>query len=63
MGRRWRLYGLRLFVRKGAGLLLAVAGVGIIVETMPTYFWLGFMGITLIWWGWMLFGVDRRRWI
>jgi membrane-bound ClpP family serine protease len=63
MRRGWRLYGLRLFIRKGAGLLLAVVGIALIVETMPTYLWLGLMGIALVWWGWMLFGVDRRRWI
>lgn len=63
MRRRWRLHGLQSAVRKGAGLLLAVVGIAIIVETMPTYLLLGVIGVALIWGGWMLFGVDRRRWI
>ena len=61
--RAWRFFGLRLLVRKVAGLVLAVAGIGLLVETLPTYLWLGLLGFVFIWCGWVLYGVDRRRWI
>jgi hypothetical protein len=63
MGRRRRFRGVNLVVRKAAGLLLAAAGVGLIVETLPTYLLLLVLGILFVSGGWMLFGVDRRRWI
>jgi len=63
MRRRWRFRGISLTVRKAAGLILGVAGIGLIVETLPTYLLLVLLGILFIFSGWMLFGVDRRRWI
>ncbi len=63
MFRRWRYRGLGQVARKGAGLILAAAGVGLIVETLPTYLLLILLGLLFIFSGWMLFGVDRRRWI
>lgn len=63
MRRRWRIKGINRTARKAAGLILAVAGVGLIVETLPTYLLLIMLGLACIWCGWMLFGVDRRRWI
>ncbi len=63
MFRRWRYRGLGQVARKAAGLILAAAGVGLIVETLPTYLLLILLGLLFIFSGWMLFGVDRRRWI
>ncbi len=63
MRRGWRPKGIGIFARKAAGLVLAVAGIALIVETLPTYLWLVLVGILFIWTGWLLFGVDRRRWI
>ncbi len=50
-------------IRKIFGLILGVAGIALIVETLPTYLWLVILGLFFIWCGWLIYGVDRKRWI
>ncbi len=55
--------GLKLLCRKAVGLLLAVAGIALIIETLPTHLWLVLLGTFFIRLGWGLYGADRRRWL
>ncbi|HHX76845.1 MAG TPA: hypothetical protein GX697_00635 [Firmicutes bacterium] len=60
--RRLGWYRPGLLTRKIVGLLLAVAGIALIVETLPTYVLLVGVGVFFIWGGWAVYARDQRRW-
>ncbi|HOP69340.1 MAG: hypothetical protein WBK48_04225 [Dethiobacteria bacterium] len=49
-------------VRKGAGVLLAVGGLLLIVRVLPLYLWPLALGILFIWLGWQLYIYDQCYW-
>ncbi len=53
---RWRR--MKGFTRKIAGLILAAAGIGIVIDTLPSHLWFILLGIFLIWFGWNLYQLD-----
>ncbi len=60
--RRLGWYRPGLLTRKIVGLLMAVAGIALIIETLPTYVLLVGVGVVFIWSGWAVYARDRRRW-
>jgi glucose dehydrogenase len=46
-------------VRKVAGLALAVAGIAIVIDSLPGFVWILLLGFGLIWAGWLMFQVER----
>ncbi|NLM46883.1 MAG: hypothetical protein GX200_08795 [Firmicutes bacterium] len=46
-------------VRKLAGLALAVAGIALVINTLPGYLWILLLGFGLIWAGWLVFRAER----
>ncbi|NLZ38146.1 MAG: hypothetical protein GX893_00875 [Firmicutes bacterium] len=46
-------------VRKVTGLVFAVAGITIVINTLPKYLWLLVVGFGLIWVGWIIFRQER----
>jgi bacteriorhodopsin len=46
-------------VRKVAGLALAVAGIAIVIDSLPGYVWILVLGFGLIWGGWLVFRMER----
>jgi glucose dehydrogenase len=54
-----RPYGVVALIRKVIGLALAVAGIAIVIDTLPGYIWIMLIGCGLIWAGWMVFRVER----
>jgi sterol desaturase/sphingolipid hydroxylase (fatty acid hydroxylase superfamily) len=60
----WRDYhmGVRrmqMLFRKSGGVLLAVAGMILVVKVLPLYLWPLALGAVLIWVGWQLYIYDR----
>ena len=45
--------------RKIAGLALAVAGIAIVIDSLPTFVWILILGFGLIWAGWVMFRMER----
>ncbi|EEG77195.1 hypothetical protein [Dethiobacter alkaliphilus] len=54
-----RTYRIMSLLRKVAGLVLAVAGIAIVIDSLPTYLWILLLGFGLIWAGWLMFRVER----
>ncbi|NMB42217.1 MAG: hypothetical protein GX996_09850 [Firmicutes bacterium] len=54
--RRMRLNS---FLRKCGGVFVAVAGIALVVNTLPLYLWPLFLGFLLIWMGWRLYMVNH----
>lgn len=54
-----RTFGVGALVRKVAGLALAVAGIAIVIDSLPGYVWILLSGFGLIWAGWLVFRVER----
>ncbi|HHX74986.1 MAG TPA: hypothetical protein GX699_08805 [Firmicutes bacterium] len=54
-----RAFGAVSLVRKAAGLALAVAGIAVIINTLPGYLWILLLGFGLIWAGWLVFRAER----
>jgi hypothetical protein len=54
-----RNYGFSALVRKIAGLALAVAGIAIVIDSLPGYLWILLLGFALIWGGWIVFRMER----
>jgi len=54
-----RTFGLGALVRKVVGLALAVAGIAIVIDSLPPYLLIIFIGIGLIWAGWLVFRMER----
>lgn len=54
--RRFSIFSL---VRKLAGITLAVAGIAVVINTLPTYIWILLLGGGLIWAGWLVFCLER----
>lgn len=42
-------------IRRLFGLVLAVAGIGLIAGTMPGFVWILLLGAALVWIGWVVF--------
>jgi glucose dehydrogenase len=58
-GDKMRAFGAVSLVRKAAGLALAVAGIAVIINTLPGYLWILLLGFGLIWAGWLVFRAER----
>ncbi|MDW7651041.1 MAG: hypothetical protein SCM57_06885, partial [Bacillota bacterium] len=54
-----RNFGLISIVRKVAGLALAVAGIAIVIDSLPGYVWILLLGFGLVWAGWLMFRMER----
>ena len=54
-----RTFGAGSLVRKVAGLALAVAGIAIVIDSLPGYLWILLLGFGLIWAGWLVFRMER----
>lgn len=54
-----RTYGVTALVRKVAGVAFAVAGIAIVIDTLPAYLWVLLVGFGLIWAGWLVFRMER----
>jgi hypothetical protein len=54
-----RPYGVRSLLRKIVGLALAVAGIAIVIDSLPGYIWILLLGGGLIWAGWSVFRMER----
>jgi hypothetical protein len=54
-----RPYGVRALFRKVIGLALAVAGIAIVIDSLPGYIWILLLGGALIWAGWSVFRMER----
>ncbi|NLA10953.1 MAG: hypothetical protein GX883_02370 [Firmicutes bacterium] len=48
-----------IFLRKGSGIVLAVAGTALVIRVLPLYLWPLALGALLIWGGWQLYIYDR----
>ncbi|MEW5921145.1 MAG: hypothetical protein AB1796_09445 [Bacillota bacterium] len=46
------------FFQKSGGVIIAVAGLILIVKTLPLYLWPLLLGLLLIWLGWRLYAVN-----
>lgn len=54
-----RRFSVLSLVRRLAGISLAVAGIAVVINTMPAYIWILLLGGGLIWAGWMVFCLER----
>jgi len=54
-----RTLGLGALVRKAVGLALAVAGIAIVIDSLPPFLLIILLGIGLIWAGWLVFRMER----
>lgn len=54
-----RTRGFGALVRKVAGLALAVAGIAIVIDSLPGYVWILLLGFGLVWAGWLVFRMER----
>ncbi len=61
--RMYRMYrGRNIFLlRKGLGVALAATGLTILVNTLPGWIWLAFLGVVMTAVGWYLF-VSHNIW-
>lgn len=46
-------------VRRVLGLVLAVAGIAIVVNSLPGFVWVLIFGCSLIWAGWVMYRMER----
>lgn len=54
-----RPQGVLLLLRKVFGVVLAVAGFTIVVDSLPGYIWILLLGFALVWAGWSVFRLER----
>ncbi|HHT45836.1 MAG TPA: hypothetical protein GX004_00895 [Firmicutes bacterium] len=49
---------LSMFIQKCSGIVIAVTGITLIVNTLPFYLWPLLLGCFLVWMGWHLYAVK-----
>jgi len=54
-----RSYRVMALLRRFIGLALAVAGIAIVIDSLPGYLWVLLLGFGLIWAGWAMFRMQR----
>jgi len=54
-----RIFRAAALFRRLLGLALAVAGIAIVANSLPGYVWIFLLGTGLIWFGWLLFRMER----
>jgi len=46
-------------LKKALGVGMAVAGIALIVKTLPVFLWPLLLGLVLVWLGWTLYAVNN----
>ena len=46
-------------VKRILGFVFAVGGLFIVVEVVPSKIWIALLGVSMIWFGWLLFRLSK----